>query len=60
MRSDIVMTIAIIVPVVPLVAYLFCKNLNSGVNLVMKRIKAYHNGDLSYEQITKELMSLRD
>lgn len=55
MRSDIVMTIAIIVLIiVPLVALLiFARNLNSGVNLVMKRIKAYHNGDLSYEQITK-------
>jgi len=54
-RSDTIITIAIaVLIVVPLlILILFARNLNSGVTLVMKRIKAYHNGDLSYQQTTK-------
>ena len=55
LRSDTIIMIAIIVLIVVplLILIFFARNLNSGVTLVMKRIKAYHNGDLSYQQTTK-------
>ncbi len=45
------LAVLIIVPLISLM--IFAKNLNSGVGLVMKRIKAYHDGDLSYHHDTK-------
>lgn len=54
-RSDTIITIAIIILIlVPLVILIFfARNLSSGVNLVMNRIKAYHDGNLNYQQSTK-------
>ncbi|MBU5595491.1 methyl-accepting chemotaxis protein [Amphibacillus sp. MSJ-3] len=55
LRSDTMIMIALIsLIVVPFISLLlFAKRLNSGVNLVMRRIKAYHDGDLAYNQSTK-------
>lgn len=54
-RSETVIMIALIVLIiVPLLSLLFfAKSLKSGVNLVMKRIKAYHDGNLAYSHSTK-------
>lgn len=53
--SEVIMmtalSILIVVPLVSLI--LFARSLSSGVKLVMKRIKAYRNGDLSFSQTVK-------
>ncbi|MBM7540223.1 methyl-accepting chemotaxis protein [Amphibacillus cookii] len=53
--SEFVIMLALAVLImVPLISLIFfAKNLNSGVGLVMKRIKAYHDGDLSYHHDIK-------
>ncbi|WP_440895016.1 methyl-accepting chemotaxis protein [Amphibacillus sp. Q70] len=54
-RSETIIMIALIVLIiVPLLSLLFfAKSLKSGVSLVMKRIEAYHDGNLAYSHGTK-------
>lgn len=54
--ESVIMIALLFLIIVPLVSLLiFAKNLNSGVKLVMNRIRAYHDGEFDYADNAKRL-----
>lgn len=54
--ESVIMIALVFLIIVPLVSLLiFAKNLNSGVKLVMNRIRAYHDGEFDYADNAKRL-----